>query len=69
MNTELEYNILVQTNSRMHKENCELKHLTSNLTSKLKDFRSKVEQILHELNEIPQSFGLKNAFKITGKKE
>ena len=67
MNFEVENQILVQENSRIHKENCYLQHFNSDLTSKLDEFRCKVENLLVELNEIPQGFRLNDAFKIKGR--
>ena len=69
MNFEVENQILVQENSRIHKENCYLQHFNSDLTSKLNEFRCKVENLLVELNEIPQGFRLNDAFKIKGIKK
>ena len=67
MTTEQVYKILVKENSRILKENCYLKRLNSDLTSKLNEFRCKVENLLMELNEIPQGFRLNDAFKIKGR--
>lgn len=66
MSIKLENNILVRENSRMYKENCDLKHLNHSLTSKFTEIRSKVENLLIELDQIPRGRSLKDIFRAKG---
>ena len=49
--------MLLRENARIYSENCNLKHLNSKLASKLTKFKCKVENLLLELKETPQSHG------------
>jgi len=63
----LKYQVVMKENRRIYRENCALKNVNSDLTSKLKEVKSKVENILRELNEIPQVCGLRDALEIKGR--
>ena len=66
---DLRVKLLLGENSRFYSENCHLKSLNSNLTSKLKELRLKVENLLLVFSEIPQGHGIKDTVRINGKEK